>query len=171
MSVLGSANGTGAEGPPLSSQALDGRANFRLLDVVEDVDGSEGGGQDKADLAAAGFLVVLHGLPDGVGVQVGPGGGQPEPRQEGFDALGIGGGQQPARDGEPAFGLQAPEEGKFSAGDTVRIFRLDDELTLPELIGVVGQIEEVDPLPNGEFNYYVNGHYMHEGELENVEKE
>ena len=69
------------------------------------------------------------------------------------------------------FGLQAPEEGKFSAGDTVRIFRLDDELTLPELIGVVGQIEEVDPLPNGEFNYYVNGHYMHEGELENVEKE
>ena len=70
------------------------------------------------------------------------------------------------------FGLQAPEwRAKYSIGDTVKIGRLDDPIANPDLIGLVGKIEEVDPLPNGEYNYYVDGHYMHEGELENVEKE
>jgi hypothetical protein len=57
---------------------------------------------------------------------------------------------------------------KFQVGDQVKIVRLLDETTRKTLIGKVGFIEEVDPLANGEYNYYVSGHYMHEGELEGV---
>ncbi len=55
---------------------------------------------------------------------------------------------------------------KFYQGDMVKVFRLDGETTSKEMIGFIGTIREVDPLPNGEYNYEVDGHYMHEGELE-----
>lgn len=55
---------------------------------------------------------------------------------------------------------------KFKIGDKVKIVRLLDEMTNRELISMVGTIKEIDPLPNGDFNYYVDGHYMHEEELE-----
>ena len=58
---------------------------------------------------------------------------------------------------------------KFQVGDKVKIVRLLDEMTSRELIGKVGTIQEVEPLPNGETNYYVDGHYMHEAELEAAE--
>jgi len=55
---------------------------------------------------------------------------------------------------------------KFQEGDSVKIVRLLDETTSKELIGESGVVREIDDLPNGEFNYYVDGHYMHEDELE-----
>lgn len=55
---------------------------------------------------------------------------------------------------------------KFKVGDKVKVVRLLDEMTNRKLIGMVGTIEEIDPLPTGDFNYYVDGHYMHEEELE-----
>ncbi len=55
---------------------------------------------------------------------------------------------------------------KFKEGDKVKIIKLLDEMTSRDLIGKVSTIQEVDPLPNGDFNYYVDGHYMHEAELE-----
>lgn len=55
---------------------------------------------------------------------------------------------------------------KFKEGDLVKIVRLLDETTSKELIGKTGEIREVDDLPNGDFNYYVDDHYMHEEELE-----
>ena len=77
-----------------------------------------------------------------------------------------------ARHSCQGFSIQDPEDrAKFAVGDTVKVFRLDDGgLTSKDLIGLVGQVEEVDRLPNGEFNYYVDGHYMHEGELEIVKR-
>lgn len=58
---------------------------------------------------------------------------------------------------------------KFKIGQRVKIVRLLDEMTSRDLIGKVGTIVEVEPLPNGETNYFVDGHYMHEAELESVE--
>lgn len=55
---------------------------------------------------------------------------------------------------------------KFLLGNIVKIIRLDDELNSPDLVGLVGTVGEVDPLPNGQYNYEVDGHYMHEDELE-----
>ncbi len=55
---------------------------------------------------------------------------------------------------------------KFKEGDRVKIVRLLDEITCSDLIGKTGTVREVEPLPNGEFNYYVDTHYMHEDELE-----
>lgn len=61
-------------------------------------------------------------------------------------------------------------EPKFKLGDRVKVFQLLDSMTARELIGLVGTIQEVDPLANGCFNYYVRSarlsHYMHEEELE-----
>ena len=54
---------------------------------------------------------------------------------------------------------------RFKEGDRVRIVRLDDEMTSRDLIGLEGDIEELDELPNDQTNYYVDGHYMHEDEL------
>ena len=59
---------------------------------------------------------------------------------------------------------------KFNVGDKVRVYRLDDTFTNPDLIGIESTIAEVDPLPNGDYNYTLaSGNYMHEGELELVE--
>jgi hypothetical protein len=63
---------------------------------------------------------------------------------------------------------------KFSAGDYVKIVRLLDGWTNPDLIGKRGRIVEIDDLPNGGFNYEVvfenenhyAFHYMHQEELE-----
>ncbi|MBA7700301.1 hypothetical protein ES703_109012 [subsurface metagenome] len=55
---------------------------------------------------------------------------------------------------------------KFKEGDMVKIVRLLDEITSRSLIGKTGTVREIEPLPNGEFNYYVDTHYMHEDELE-----
>lgn len=60
---------------------------------------------------------------------------------------------------------------KFDVGQIVKIVRLLDTTTNRSLIGLIGSVEEVDSLPNGEYNYYVSGHYMHEGELEFDEEE
>ena len=57
---------------------------------------------------------------------------------------------------------------KFSIGQRVKVVKLLDTLSNKELIGLVGTIDEIDSLPNGDFNYYVDNHYMHEEELENV---
>ena len=54
---------------------------------------------------------------------------------------------------------------RFGIGDLVKIVRLDDEMTSRDLIGLEGTVEELDELPNDQTNYYVDGHYMHEGEL------
>jgi len=65
-------------------------------------------------------------------------------------------------------------EPKFKVGQVVRIVKLlnpsinDDVITSETLIGKVEVISEVDPLPNGEYNYQVGPHYMHEAELEVV---
>lgn len=58
---------------------------------------------------------------------------------------------------------------KFKVGDKVKIVRLLDDMTSRELIGKFGVVQELDPLPNGETNYYISGHYMHEAELEVIE--
>lgn len=55
---------------------------------------------------------------------------------------------------------------KFKVGDKVKIVLLLDNMTDQGIVGFIGTVEEVEPLPNGEFNYYVDGHYMHERELE-----
>ena len=55
---------------------------------------------------------------------------------------------------------------KFQVGQKVKVVLLLDDFSSRDLIGLEGTIEEVDPLPNGDYNYYVDGHYMHEGELE-----
>ena len=60
------------------------------------------------------------------------------------------------------------QKAKFQIGDKVVIVRLLDEMTNKDLIGFIGTVQEIDPLPNGEYNYYVDGHYMHEAELELV---
>lgn len=64
--------------------------------------------------------------------------------------------------------LAAQSQPRFQAGDQVKIVRILDDITSRELIGLIGAVQEVDPLPNGDFNYYVDGHYMHEAELEAV---
>lgn len=61
-------------------------------------------------------------------------------------------------------------EAKFKVGDRVKIVNLLDSITSRALIGMVGTIGEIDPLPNGEYNYRVDDHYMHEAELEKVEE-
>jgi len=56
---------------------------------------------------------------------------------------------------------------KFQPGDRVKVVRLLDEMTSRELIGKRGTIEEVDELPNGDYNYTLtDGTYVHEEELE-----
>jgi hypothetical protein len=66
---------------------------------------------------------------------------------------------------ESLFRNEEEPRAKFSVGEKVMVVRLLDDITSRELIGMVGTIEEIDELPNGEFNYYVDGHYMHEEEL------
>ncbi len=56
---------------------------------------------------------------------------------------------------------------KFSVGDKVKVVKLLDDITNRDLIGMIGTIEEIDELI-GQVNYYVDGHYMHEQELEKV---
>ncbi len=58
---------------------------------------------------------------------------------------------------------------KFSVGERVKVMRLLDNFTSRGLIGMVGTVEEIEVLPNGQMNYYVDGHYMHEEELEKLE--
>jgi hypothetical protein len=55
---------------------------------------------------------------------------------------------------------------KYLPGNIVKIKRIDDALTSPGLVGFVGTVGEVEQLANGQYNYDVDGHYMHEGELE-----
>jgi hypothetical protein len=60
-----------------------------------------------------------------------------------------------------------PQYEKFHPGDIVKIVRLLDTTTKRELIGMRGIIEEVDELPNGDYNYFLaDGTYVHEEELE-----
>lgn len=59
-----------------------------------------------------------------------------------------------------------PREPKFQLGDKVRIVRLLDDMTSPSIIGTVDTINEIEPLANGDYNYYVGTHYVHEEELE-----
>jgi len=58
---------------------------------------------------------------------------------------------------------------KFAVGQRVRIVLLLDSMSSRNLVGMEGIIKEMEPLPNGDYNYWVDGHYMHEGELELVE--
>ena len=56
---------------------------------------------------------------------------------------------------------------KFHEGDPVKIVRVIDEMTSKSIIGQRSTIEEVDDLPNGDYNYTLaNGTYVHEEELE-----
>lgn len=57
---------------------------------------------------------------------------------------------------------------KFKVGDRVRIQRImvSDSLTSFGLLGVTGTVEEIDYLPNGEYNYDVGGKYLNEYMLE-----
>ena len=55
---------------------------------------------------------------------------------------------------------------KFYEGDPVKIMCIID-MTSKELIGKRSIIEEVDDLPNGDYNYTLaDGTYIHEEELE-----
>lgn len=56
--------------------------------------------------------------------------------------------------------------GKYSPGDLVKVVRIDNGITSKDLLGLVGTVREVEQLDNGENNYYVDGHYMHETEIE-----
>jgi hypothetical protein len=67
---------------------------------------------------------------------------------------------------DPRRSHSAVQAAKFEVGDKVQVVRLLDQMTSKELIGFVGTIREIDSLPNGDFNYYIDDHYMHEGELE-----
>lgn len=58
---------------------------------------------------------------------------------------------------------------RFTVGQRVKIVRILDNITTREIIGYEGIITEVEKLPNGDFNYYVDNLYMHEEELEVVE--
>ena len=56
---------------------------------------------------------------------------------------------------------------KFYEGDPVKIMCIIDDMTSKELIGKRSIIEEVDDLPNGDYNYTLaDGTYIHEEELE-----
>lgn len=55
---------------------------------------------------------------------------------------------------------------KFKVGEQVQVTCILDEMTSKDLVGFVGTIREVDPLANGAYNYDVDGHYMHEEELQ-----
>jgi hypothetical protein len=61
-----------------------------------------------------------------------------------------------------------PQPPKYNIGDTVKCVKVDGDMTSPDLVGMVGTVREIDPLPNGDYNYDVDGHYMHEQELEAV---
>ena len=74
---------------------------------------------------------------------------------------------------------QCKAEAKFKPGDRVKVVRLLDETTKKTilLIGHVGTVIEIEPLRNGEFDYYVAdeatkviGRYMHEAELEKAKR-
>ncbi len=62
---------------------------------------------------------------------------------------------------------------RFKFGDLVIISSIHpaDGVTSHEIVGHAGQIEEVEPLFNGDFNYFMKcktctgSHYMHEVEL------
>ncbi len=60
----------------------------------------------------------------------------------------------------------------FKPGDAVRICRVIDSITSQEIVGHIGQIDEVDALCNGEFNYDMTcntcsgSHYVNEPMLE-----
>ena len=65
---------------------------------------------------------------------------------------------------------RAEARAKFKVGEKVKVVELLDSTTTKELIGLVGIVQEVDPLANGHFNYYIGSagpvvHYMHEEEL------
>lgn len=57
---------------------------------------------------------------------------------------------------------------KFTIGTRVKIVRILDDMTSKDLVGTVGTVREIDPLSNGDFNYDVDGHYIHEEELESI---
>lgn len=59
-----------------------------------------------------------------------------------------------------------PRPPKFNVGEKVKCVKVLGTMTSPDLVGLVGTVREVDPLPNGDYNYDVDGHYMHEEELE-----
>ena len=65
--------------------------------------------------------------------------------------------------------MTTKKKAKFAVGQRVKIVRILDNVTSKKLIGRKGIIVEVDPLPNGDFNYYVGDQYMHEEELETAE--
>jgi hypothetical protein len=59
-----------------------------------------------------------------------------------------------------------PTEALFKIGDTVKVVRVLDSITTPDLLGFTGTVREIDPLPNGHYNYDVDGHYLNEEMLE-----
>jgi hypothetical protein len=59
-----------------------------------------------------------------------------------------------------------PTEALFKVGDRVKVVRILDSITTPDLLGFTGTVREVDPLPNGHYNYDVDGHYLNEEMLE-----
>ncbi len=65
------------------------------------------------------------------------------------------------------------EKAKFKIDDKVKIVKIMDSMTNESLIGKIGHIEKIEPLPNGDFNYDFRAnsgscYYMHEEELEIV---
>jgi len=59
---------------------------------------------------------------------------------------------------------------KYKIGDSVKIVKIMDDFTSKDLMGKVGRIEDIEELPNGHTNYWVDGHYMHEEELSQAQK-
>lgn len=59
-----------------------------------------------------------------------------------------------------------PTEAKFKIGDRVKVVKILDSITTPDLLGFTGTVREVEPLPNGHYNYDVDGHYLNEEMLE-----
>lgn len=61
-----------------------------------------------------------------------------------------------------------PAPPKFQVGDKVKVVRILDTITTPDLLGFTGTVREIDPLPNGHYNYDVDGHYLNEEMLGGV---
>jgi hypothetical protein len=60
---------------------------------------------------------------------------------------------------------------RFKIGQQVKVHRMIvqyNDREVPKLLGFTGTVDEIEELPNGEFNYDVSGHYLNEYMLEPV---
>ena len=63
-----------------------------------------------------------------------------------------------------------PAPAKYQVGERVKVVKILDTTTPPDLLGFTGTVREIDPLPSGHYNYDVDGNYLNEEMLERVEE-